>query len=112
MKVFGCFVFASNPKIDTHKFKARGMPCVFLGYPASEKGYKLMDIQTRAIFVSRDVRFVENVFPFQKDSLCAYIQPTPMVMTNQYWHDDLLPLRGTASTLTETKDVTAQINSS
>lgn len=112
MKVFGCLAFASNPKMDTDKFKARGIPCVFLGFPTTQKGYKLMDIQTRAIFVSRDVKFVESIFPFHKDSSCAYIQPTPVAMTNQHWHDDFLPVRDTASTFTEAADATAQIASS
>ena len=58
MKVFGCLVFASNPQLDSDKFKARGIPCTFLGYSSTQKGYKLLNLQTHATFVSRDVRFV------------------------------------------------------
>lgn len=35
------------------------------------KGYKVLDLDTRKVFVSIDVQFVENIFPF-KD-----IQATP-----------------------------------
>lgn len=31
---------ASNPNVVSDKFKARGVPCVFIGYPQTQKGYK------------------------------------------------------------------------
>ncbi|XP_074343104.1 uncharacterized protein LOC141680916 [Apium graveolens] len=63
LKIFGCLTFASNPEHTIDKFKPKGVPCVFLGYPVSQKGYKLLDLTTRHEFVSRDVTFAENVFP-------------------------------------------------
>ena len=36
-----------------------------LGYPQGVKGYKLLDMNTMEVFVSRDVIFHELVFPFQ-----------------------------------------------
>lgn len=38
---------------------------VFIGYPFGKKGYKIFDLDTRKTFISRDVYFVEHVFPFQ-----------------------------------------------
>lgn len=35
MRTFGCLAFASNPENTADKFKPRGVPCVFLGYPVS-----------------------------------------------------------------------------
>lgn len=35
-----------------------------LGYPYCEKGYKVWDLENRKIFISRDVFFTENIFPF------------------------------------------------
>jgi hypothetical protein len=35
-----------------------------LGYPQGTKGYRLLDLSTNQIFVSRDVVFYENSFPF------------------------------------------------
>ena len=65
LKVFGCLVLASNPSRKKDKFHARGVPCVFLGYPQSHKGYKLLNLTNNSIFVSRDVRFYENIFPYK-----------------------------------------------
>jgi len=36
-----------------------------LGYPYGQKAYKLLDLTINKIFVSRDVLFYEQVFPFQ-----------------------------------------------
>jgi hypothetical protein len=38
--------------------------CAFLGYGNLHKGYKCLDITSRRIYISRDVIFKENVFPF------------------------------------------------
>lgn len=37
---------------------------MFLGYPAGYKGYKLLDLETNAISISRHVVFFETIFPF------------------------------------------------
>lgn len=42
----------------------RGRVCVFLGYPMVLKGYKLYDLKILKMHTTRDVTFVENVFPF------------------------------------------------
>jgi hypothetical protein len=38
---------------------------VFLGYPSGVKGYKLLDLHTSKLFISRDVVFHETIFPFK-----------------------------------------------
>lgn len=52
------------------KFDNRAHRCVFIGYPCSQKAYKVLDLDTRKVFVSRDVTFSEHVFPF-KHMQCA-----------------------------------------
>ncbi|XP_074318261.1 uncharacterized protein LOC141655061 [Silene latifolia] len=46
------------------KFEKRGRKCIFVGYPHNKKGWKLYDVETGSYFVSRDVVFHEDVFPY------------------------------------------------
>lgn len=64
LNTFGCLTFVSTPDHQQNKFSLRAFPAVFLGYPAGYKGYKLYNLQTRKFFLSRDVHFSEDVFPF------------------------------------------------
>lgn len=83
IKTFGCLAFAANPEHTSDKFKARGVPCLFLGYPAFQKGYKLLDLTTHSTFVSRDVTFIEHVFPLNNSSSNHYMHPIPVQLPNQ-----------------------------
>uniref|UniRef100_A0A803MS68 Retroviral polymerase SH3-like domain-containing protein n=1 Tax=Chenopodium quinoa TaxID=63459 RepID=A0A803MS68_CHEQI len=85
MKVFGCLAVAYNPTLNKDKFAARGVPCVFLGYAHKQKEYKLMNL---TVFVSRDVKFYEKLFPYSKKSTTqkyfvpAHIQFPSNVLTS------------------------------
>ena len=76
-KVFGCLSFTATSKTTTDKFANKAIPCVFLGYPPHKKGYRLLDLMTNEILVSRDVKFHEHVFPFNKNSTDYYMTPIP-----------------------------------
>jgi len=64
LRVFGCLCFAQNMHIE-NKFDARGKPCIFVGYPYGQKGYRIYDPSTLRITVSRDIIFHESVFPYK-----------------------------------------------
>lgn len=61
LRVLGCLCYVySLPRGD--KFAPRVSACVFLGYSNTQKGYKVQDLYTNRIFVSRDIIFHETVF--------------------------------------------------
>lgn len=56
LKVLDCLCYVSIlPRVD--KFAPRASACVFLGYAPTQKGYKIQNLCTHKIFVSRDIHF-------------------------------------------------------
>jgi len=55
----------------TDQFASRSRRCVFVGYPQGKKGWKLYDLDRHEIFVSRDVKFYEEQFPFIERSVMS-----------------------------------------
>nr|XP_016473711.1 PREDICTED: uncharacterized protein LOC107795559 [Nicotiana tabacum] len=49
---------------NREKFAPRVQACAFLGYSQHQKGYRLLELKTKTVFVSRDVKSYENHFPF------------------------------------------------
>jgi histone deacetylase 1/2 len=64
LKVFGCACWPHLCPYSHRKLEFRSKKCVFLGYSSLHKGYKCLHVPTNHIYISRDVIFDENVFPF------------------------------------------------
>ncbi|UYV75791.1 hypothetical protein LAZ67_13001370 [Cordylochernes scorpioides] len=67
LKVFGCKSWCSID--DCHrksKFSPKAKECVLIGYPEGTKGYKVWDFRNDKIYVTRNVRFSEDIFPCKK----------------------------------------------
>jgi len=64
LQVFGCLCYAQTTCKNCDKFSSCALRCVFLGYPIHHKAYRVYDLEHKIIFISRDVTFEENIFPY------------------------------------------------
>lgn len=55
------------------KFDPRGKQCIYLGNYSVTKGSVLLDISSQNLFISRDVLFLEHIFPYKH---FAFVSPT------------------------------------
>ncbi|KAJ4769803.1 Retroelement pol polyprotein-like [Rhynchospora pubera] len=85
IKTFGCLCYISCKHPGLDKFEKRSQKCVFVGYPYGKKGWKVYDLNTRKILVSRDVVFDEMVFPFAE----LLTAPSPQYDENRMRHSDI-----------------------
>ncbi|XP_059294465.1 uncharacterized protein LOC132047432 [Lycium ferocissimum] len=54
------------PRLD--KFASRAKKAVFMGYSDTQKGYSLLELESKTFLVSREVTFTKHVFPFKTNS--------------------------------------------
>ncbi|XP_075092467.1 uncharacterized protein LOC142172693 [Nicotiana tabacum] len=79
MRVIGCLWYATDVR-KKDKFSLRAIKFVLLGYGANQKRYKQYDIDNKSIFVSRDVTFHEDIYPFQ------YLSPPINLLDSSLHH--------------------------
>ncbi|CAL1402205.1 unnamed protein product [Linum trigynum] len=65
LRNFGCLVYTKDTGHGLDKFVERGRRGVFIGYPTSQKGYRVYDFRSRRIITSRDCHFVEDSLPYK-----------------------------------------------
>jgi len=83
LRTMGCLCYAKClPPGD--KFEAKAVPAVHMGYSDVTKGYVLYNLLTHSFFISRDVSFREDSFPFQTPSS----SPTVFLDTSADFFDD------------------------
>lgn len=69
IRTFGCLCYGSTSPKQRHKFQPRSRACLFLGYPSGYKGYKLLDLETHQISISRNAIFHEDIFPLASSTM-------------------------------------------
>ena len=66
----------STTKQGRDNFQPRARPCIFMGYPFGQKGYKVMNLENHKFYVSRDVVFIKQFFLLQYLSkISPYFKP-------------------------------------
>lgn len=78
LRVYECLCFPWLRPYTSHKLEDRSTPCVFLGYSQTQSSYLCLQPRSGRIYISRHVRFDENVFPFSPTIL-----PKPTSNTTQ-----------------------------
>ncbi|KAJ8618561.1 hypothetical protein MRB53_014747 [Persea americana] len=55
-----------------------------LGYPHGKKGWKVMDLESKKMIISRDVKFDENTFPFATSQSQSSSTPFPTIIGSDW----------------------------
>ncbi|RVW73295.1 Retrovirus-related Pol polyprotein from transposon RE1 [Vitis vinifera] len=60
---FGCRVYPCLHDYMPNKLSPRSIPCIFLGYSPSHKGFRCLDPTTSRLYITRHAQFDETHFP-------------------------------------------------
>jgi hypothetical protein len=64
LNTFGCACWPNLRPYNTHKFVFQSKRCIFIGYSQVHKGYKCLEVSSGQVYISRDVIFDKETFPF------------------------------------------------
>uniref|UniRef100_A0AAG5DHX2 Uncharacterized protein n=1 Tax=Anopheles atroparvus TaxID=41427 RepID=A0AAG5DHX2_ANOAO len=59
LRLFGCSGYMMIPAAKRSKLDVKAVKMTFVGYSAEHKAYRMLDMSTGQIHISRDVRFIE-----------------------------------------------------
>ena len=65
LRIFGCLCYPWLKPYSKNKLESKSTPCVYLGFSLSHHCHQCFDPISAKVYLSRDVRFVEDVFPFK-----------------------------------------------
>jgi hypothetical protein len=78
LKTFGCFVYVHVPKEYRNKLKNKTCKCLFISYNDKKKVYRLFQLKTKTIMLSKDITFdgTNITYLFITDLHVIYDSPT------------------------------------
>jgi hypothetical protein len=62
LRTFGCIAFTHMPSELRKKLDDRSEKCIFVGYSETSKAYRLYNLISEKLMLSRDVKFLEYHF--------------------------------------------------
>ena len=68
LKPFSCLCYAAIVVARRHKFDTRSRKSVFIGFKSGVRGFVLVNLDTREVFISRHVKFYEQRLPYGNKS--------------------------------------------
>jgi transposase InsO family protein len=83
LRAFGCQCFPLLTPYNKNKLQPKSVPCIFLGYPFTSKGYVFFYPSSHRFYTSRHVLFNETIFP----SLITSQQSNSFSQTSNYSSD-------------------------
>ncbi|KAJ4959756.1 hypothetical protein NE237_019666 [Protea cynaroides] len=105
LKVFGCSYYPLMSPYNHPKFELRSLLYIFLGYSPKHKAIKCFHTPTGRLYISRNVKFDEHVFPFeQADSITS--SPQVWQISKPTNEIPLVPLHASSSTLAAPTSIT------
>ncbi|CAL8165494.1 unnamed protein product [Prunus armeniaca] len=109
LRVFGSLCYAQIPEQQRQKLDQTSTRCVFLGYGNCEKGYRLYNLESGKVIISRDVIFNEEGswdWNAQKES-CVSVSLTDVVNENGKEIDESHEVQAEMAKENETEHVEA-----
>lgn len=110
---FGCSVYGMIPQQKRNKLDDKAQKYAFVGYDESSKGYRLADVNSRKVIISRDVVFLNEKYMdtyrsgIEVDDSLVWISLEDDINSEHRWQSELdeldsdVPMKNEGGTETE-----------